>query len=410
MTDIPKGGPATADLLALAAELGQRFGKTAVERERKGEPPVAELQELRTSGLVNLLFTRANGGAGGGLGDTVKVVSDLSKGDAAIGALLGFHYYVSNVPRLFDFAGDAAAIQRRSVQQRWLWANVHQPAQPDFIATPTSDGGFVINGSKRWATGVTLGDVTTVIAQRSDRPELLFAYIPTDRAGLTFRDDWDHLGLRLAETVTADFSNVQVKPDEIIRSTHAEPQVSFPPLFAAFAMPIYSAIFLGSARDALERARAHVLARPKARSVSRVERAADDPLALTIFGKLWRKIVVAEDFVRQVADEVQDVFDRRLSLGERDFNAATLRAFTARTLAARTALEVTPQVYDIVGTTGSANSLGFDRHWRDVRILSLHDSIPYAIKSAGNFVLNDVLHGFPSFVAKRPSQSLNPAA
>lgn len=410
MTDIPKGAPATSDLLALADGLGERFGKTAVERERNGERPVSELQELRTSGLVNLLFSRANGRSGGKLGDAVKVVSNISRGDAAIGALLGFHYYVSNVPRLFDFTGDAAAVQRRSTQHRWLWANVHQPGQPDFVATPTGDGGFVLNGSKRWATGVTLSDVTTVIAQRSDRPELLFACIPVNRAGLTFRDDWDHLGLRLAETVTADFSNVQVKPDEVIRSTHAEAQVSFPPLYAAFVMPLYSAVFLGAARAAVERARAHVLARPKARAVSRVARAAEDPISLTIFGKLWRKIVVAEDFARQVADEVQDVFDRRQSLGERDFNAVTLRAFAARTVAARTALEVTPQVYDIVGTSGSSNSLGFDRHWRDVRILSLHDSIPYALNSAGNFVLNDVLHGFPSFVAKRPAQSLNPAA
>lgn len=410
MTDIERRTPPASDLVALAAELGRRYADTAVERERKGQKPVAELRELRSSGLVNLLFARRHGGAGGTLGDAVRVIIDLSTGDAAIGALLGFHYYVSSVPRQFDFAGDAAAVQQRSTQNHWLWANVHQPTQPDFIATPTSDGGFLLNGSKRWATGVTLADVTTVIAQRSDRAELLFAYIPTNRAGLTYRDDWDNLGLRLAETVTADFVNVQVKPDEVIRSTHNTAQVTFPPFYAAFVMPIYSSIFIGSARAAVERAKDHVLARPKARAVSGVERAGEDPLALTLFGKLWRKVLVAEDFVLQVADEVQDAFEHRLSLSERQREEVTLRAFAARALAAQTALDVTPQVYDIVGTTGSANSLGFDRHWRDVRTLSLHDSIAYSIKSAGDFVLNDVVRGFPSFVAKRPAQSLTPAA
>jgi alkylation response protein AidB-like acyl-CoA dehydrogenase len=387
-----------SEWLAVAATLANEFAETAIARERANEYPVAELAQLRSSGLVNLLIPKEFGGEGGTFGDAVRVVAEISRGDTSIGAILGFHYYVSVVPRLYDPVGDGEEIQRRSASQRWLWANVHRPQQRNFVAEPNESGGFVINGSKPWSTGVTLADVTTVVAQPTDKKGLLSAVIPTDRQGLTFRHDWDHLGLRLAETVTADFNDVEVRPEEVLRTSSGAPIVSFPPLYRAFSMPAYGAMFIGATRAALERSRDYVVKRTEPRLLSGADKPSEDPLTLTLFGELWGKLNVAEAFVYQVADEVQDVFERRAEITAKERGTVETRASAARGLAAEVALEVTPRVYDLTGVSATANSYGLDRHWRDVRILSVHDSLNASLVGIGDFYLNGTVRELPEFV------------
>jgi alkylation response protein AidB-like acyl-CoA dehydrogenase len=383
--------------LRTARRLSDEFEATAIEREQREEAPVAELAKLRETGLVNLLIRKDLGGGGGSLADAVRVVAEISKGDAAIGALLAFHYYVSFVPRLWDFRGDAAEIQRRSAAGNWLWANVHQPGVGKFIARPAGDGGFVINGTKRWATGGPLADVTDVIAQRTDRRELLFAVLPTDREGVSWRDDWDHLGLRLTATVTVDFTDVVIGPDEVIASTHDAPQDRFPPLYTAFVLPLYSAVFVGATRAALTRTRDYLRGRTRPRLAAAGVAPVDDPLTQRLLGHHLAELEVAQEFTYSVADRVWEAWGNRLALTDRDRGELAAYAGAARRLTADVALEATPDVYELTGTWAAINSYGLDRHWRDVRTLSLHDSLAQSLASIGDFYVNDTFRDFPRF-------------
>lgn len=390
------GHEGESEWLLIARQLGRELAETAVERERAEAAPVAQLNQLRATGLTNLLIRRDLGGEGGTLTDAVRVVAELSRGDASVGALLAFHYYVSFVPRLFDFSGDAEDLQRRSAQARWLWANVHQPGEGKFVARPTADGGFVVNGHKRWATGGPLGDVTDLIAQRSDRRELLFAVIPTDRAGLTWDDDWDHLGLRLTATVSVDFVDVVVRPDEVIRSTHPAPQNTFPPLYVQFVLPLYAAVFVGSTRAALERASDYVRNRTRPRLASGGLAPAADPLTHQLLGHHLARLEVAEEFTYSVAARVWAAWRRRDELTREEIGELAVLASSARRVAADTALAATPDVYELTGTWAAINDCGLDRHWRDARILSLHDSLASSLTSVGDFYVNGVIPEFPS--------------
>jgi alkylation response protein AidB-like acyl-CoA dehydrogenase len=380
----------------IARQLSKEFAETAVERERDEQQPVEQLAQLRETGLVNLLVRADLGGEGGTLADAVRVVAELSRGDASIGALLAFHYYVSFVPRLFDFKGDAEDLQRRTAEARWLWANVHQPREGKFIARPTGDGGFVVNGSKRWATGGPLADVTDLIAQRTDRKELLFAVVPTNRDGLTWRDDWDHLGLRLTATVSVDFEDVVVRADEVIRSTHEAPQNTFPPLYTAFVLPLYSAVFVGATRSALDRTRDYLRLRTRPRIASGGVRPVDDPLTQQLLGHHLAGLEVAEEFAYSVAERVWDSWTRREQLTRQEIGELSVLASSARRFAADVALAATPDVYELTGTWAAINSYGLDRHWRDARILSLHDSLSLSLAAIGDYYVNGTLPEFPS--------------
>ena len=165
MTTATQAPPAT-DWVAVARDIGERFRAGAPAAERAGTPPVEGLRAVRESRLVNLLIPRSLGGEGGTWVDASRVVSELSKYDPSLGALLNSPF-VNFTPDLLDYETDGADVRRLSAENRWLWSNVTQPWVP-FTADPTPDGGFILNGVKPLNTGVELADVNTVLAPRTD--------------------------------------------------------------------------------------------------------------------------------------------------------------------------------------------------------------------------------------------------
>lgn len=369
--------------VALARTLAREFALTVVERERDGILPRAEIQTLKEAGLINLLIPRELGGEGGSFATAVQVVQEISKGDGSLGALLAFQYWTSSVPRFLDPRTDAEAITRRSAQGRWFWGNLHVP---EVEATPNGRGGFTVNGTKRWSTASGLSDVATVVARRTDVPELLFAVVPTDRPGFIVHHDWDHLGLRLAETVTVETVDLEVREDEIFR-TQAGPIKTLPGLFLPVASTFSGALFVGSSWAAFERARDYTLTRPPrmlSRAISPADGAANrDIPTLTRFGQLWGPLKAADALVREAGAAIDEVWSTRPDISEDDVDELTRRAVTARAYSQDVALTTTQSVYDITGTSAAANRFGFDRHWRDVRTWAQHDPVVHLLRQLG---------------------------
>ena len=388
--------PVRPDWIKIAADLGAEFKKTAVERERANRLPIEETKLLRATGLVNLLIPQKFGGGGGTVREAARVIIELCKGDASVGSLLGYHFINSSIPRLFDFKGEAEAIERKSAQNRWLWGNVSQPMEKNFRADPAPGGGFIINGVKAWNTGPSLGDVTSVLAPRTDKKEILFAVVPSRRKGITYHNDWDHLGLRLTDTVTMTFENVEVQPDEVIHSTHNVPQVSFPP-FYGFGSLIFGSYYIGSALGAFESARDYTLSKTRPRPGS--PSATSDPYILAEYGEFWIKLQSILALVDEAAEEFQHGWDNRHQLSFEEISALQIRTTTVRAYAAQIGLEIATKIYDVTGARATANSYGFDRYWRDIRAHSLHDPIVNSVKNIGDYVLNGTVRSHPSFVS-----------
>ena len=390
--------PPKKNWVGTAREISELFQRTAAEREQKRVRPLAEIQQLKDAGLVNLIIPKRFGGEGGSFLESVQVVRELSRGDASIGGLLGFHYYTYSVPRFFDFKGEGEAILRRSAKNRWIWGNITQPLEKNFRIEALPGGKFRLNGVKKWNTGPSLADVTTVVGPRSDKKELLFAVIPTDRKGLKYHDDWDSLGIRLAETVTIGFENVDVLPEEVIPSTHAEPQVGFAPFYGPYANLLYGAVFAGAALGGLESVRDYTRTKTKLHPLSRVETPTKDPYILLEYGRSFLKLQAAAALLDEVAREFDDIWSRRLTITPAEQGRFGVRAAAARAYAAEVALEISPRLYEVTGGSAVKNSYGFDRTWRDVRTLVQHDPMVYAVRGVGDFFLNGALRENPVFV------------
>ncbi|WP_413765698.1 acyl-CoA dehydrogenase family protein [Variovorax sp. Varisp41] len=67
--------------------------------------------------------------------------------------------------------------------------------------------------------------------------------------------------------------------------------------------------------------------------------------------------------------------------------ALAIDVAAARTQAARTALHVTSQIFELVGARGTASKHNLDRYWRNVRVHTLHDLLDYRHQGIGAWLL-----------------------
>lgn len=368
--------PSKTDWLSVARRAIADFVPAIAERERAGEPPFAELQAVRDARLTNLLIPREHGGEGETHVEAAAVVSELSSFDPNVGGLLAYHY-TNFIADLLDYEGGNAELQRRSAAERWLWGNVTQPFAP-FKATRTDDGGFILNGVKPLNTGVLTGDMSTVLSPIDGERAYVYVAVPRDREGLTYHDDWDHLGLRRTATVTIEFSDVVVPPEEVYVDSHEGPRVGFPPFYEVPSGLFFGAIQVGAAQGALRTAK-ELLA----------PGAADEPEVVSAIGRLSARVQAAVALRDEVAGEIADGFARRRELEVAEIVDLKQRSEAFRLFAAGVALEVGSEVLELPGVAAGRHATGIDRFWRDARIHSLHLNPPiYHHRIVGDVLLN----------------------
>lgn len=385
------GSRGSQDWSAIARELARGYASTVNAREEARQSPDAELDRFRASGLVNLLIPTTSGGLGGSFLDAARVVLEISKADASIGLVVGLHYMMSSVPRFFDYGSQAAAIDRVSARHRWLWSNVTS-AWGRFPAQADADGGFTLSGELKWNTGLPLADVLLVSAQRDEREELLWSFIPPTREGIHYRNDWNHLGVRLSETGSVVFDRVKVLPGEIVPSTLGSPQTSFPPFFGVVSSLFLAGVSLGAALGAIDAALAFV--RGKRRPLpgaARVDSVARNPLTQATIGDFWVRSRAALALLERNAEEAQSAWARRASLGQDEIASLTRDlGLPFRVFANQVALDIATRLFDVTGAVGTARHLGFDRYWRDIRTISLHEPLNEVQRRIGESLLEQV--------------------
>jgi alkylation response protein AidB-like acyl-CoA dehydrogenase len=329
------------------------------------------------------------------------VIVELGKPDTNIGLLVAYHFH-NYLPPILDLEKGAPAIQRKSAKNRWVWGHVTHPWVRDFLARPTADGGFIVNGTKPMNTGAPTADVTTVLAERADRREFVYGYVPVDRKGLRFISDWDNLGLRRSDTSTIHFDNVVIKPDEVLPRSDKAPFVALSHFYVATAALAFGAAYLGGALGAIERAKDYTLKRARPAPQSGFATAAQDPYILESYGDLWTKTQAALAALNSAAKEYDAVFERRPNVAAEDYARIAAHAEAFRSYAIEIGLEIGAKIYDVTGASATANHFGFDRYWRDVRNHSLHTHPPiYTDRILGDYFVNEVPPFPPQFFFDR---------
>lgn len=375
------------DPVTIARGLAGKFAATARDRDRLAGTPRVERALIRDSGLLKLVVPRELGGLGATWPTAMQITQIFAAADSSIAQVYGMHHVLLATCQLFGSPRQARHFLEGTIANNWFWANALNPLDHRLTLVTTGTG-RVLRGQKSFTTGSIDSDMLIVSALEDGTGKLVVVAIPTARAGIQLNDDWDNMGQRQTDSGSASFADVVIEDDEILGppgpmgSTLATLRVCIPQL-------TFTHVYLGIADGALAAARDYVRTRTRPWPGSNVDSNTQDPYVLERFGDMVCKLAGAQ----VVADRAAVELDTMLRLGDQltpdDRGRVAVNIAIAKVLASRAVLDITTQIFEVTGASGTGGAWGFDRFWRNARTLTLHDRVDYKVHDIGQSFLND---------------------
>lgn len=366
----------STDYLQVAAALAQKFAQTAVERDKRGGTAKAERERLRASGLLKLLIPKAYGGLGETWVTALQIIREFAKVDSSLAHLFGYQQLQVITPHLYGNAEQKERYYRGTAAYNWFWGNALNPRQAQVVLYESGQL-FYLNGTKTFCSGAMDSDMLTVSALPYDGSKPVVVVVPTRRDGIRVHNDWDNIGQRQTDSGSVTFENVPVDPGEILIAPRSANDVGTLRVYASHA--VRANIFLGIALGAFEAARNYTTtAGISARETS-------DPYILRSYGE-WTELSAAICLVDRANQSFQNLWEEADLTP--DYGSSAILISAASVFTAQVGLKLTNQVFELMGDRATETQHGFDRFWRNLRTLTLHDPIDYKIREVGDWALN----------------------
>jgi len=380
-----------AQALAVARALADDFAREASQRDRERRLPLAELERYSLSGLWGITVPREHGGAGVSRVTLAEVTAIISAADGSLGQIPQNHYYALEVLRVNGSAGQqrrfyARALAGERFGNALAETGTRTAAERRTRLDPDGAGGWRINGSKFYCTGALYAQWIPTATVDADGIQRL-AIVRRDSPGVEVIDDWSGFGQRVTGSGTVHFTDVAVPAEDVLLlADPAAPPNTIKPL----AQIIHAAIDLGIGQAALQDALSFVRERSRPWIDANVERAADDPLTISEFGRLSIRLEAARALVAR-AGRILDVATADGSAA--NVAAAAIAVAEARVLTTEASLAAGTKLFELAGTQSTLDHLNLDRHWRNARTHTLHDPVRWKRHAVGNYYLNDIAPG-----------------
>ncbi|WP_405791742.1 acyl-CoA dehydrogenase [Streptomyces sp. NBC_01506] len=411
-------------------EVADDLAADAIARDRAGKPPYDEVARLREAGLPALLTPPAplgpgrtgidtahdsgsgTGGSGGSGADwrtAAAVIREIAAADGSIGELIARHYVLSWSSRFFAAPDGPAGHEPSAVPGGLLLGGGTDLADPDSgpgLTLSPAGSGYLLNGRRSFAAGVTVADRLVVGATSTHTGELLIALVNPAHSGVLAGADNDRLGQRLTGAGSVDFDNVPVGPDDILgavpRDEHA---VSAFTALAPLALRlVLSHVALGIAEGALAEARdvsRAVLPAPRAEApdaTSYAVRPSGDPYLLLAYGELATAAHTAAAVVERATDALEQGLLTGSDLGMDERAEIAVLVAAAEAVTSRSAVDITTRILELTqAATSLDSSAALDRFWRNARALTAQSSPTHRLRDIGDHYLNGT---HPPFTAR----------
>jgi alkylation response protein AidB-like acyl-CoA dehydrogenase len=168
----------------------------------------------------------------------------------------------------------------------------------------------------------------------------------------------------------------------------AAPSTARATLIPPLIQSVFVNVQLGIAQGALAAAASYTRETSRPWFKSGVNAASEDGYVLAEYGRLSARIAASAALADVTARELQAALDRGDALTVDERGLAAVQAFGSKIENTAAALEVTSKIFELMGARASARKFGFDRYWRDVRTLSLHDPVIYKAREVGDYFVN----------------------
>ncbi len=389
MSNVIKATKASKDdYLEIIQSLGTNFSKTAIERDKCGGTAKAERDQLRESGLLSLIIPRSLGGKEEDWGTVFSLTCELAKADGSIAHLFGYHFLCLTSVYLYGSREQTEKFYSETAENQLFWGNAFNPRDENLVLKQVGIK-WRLNGKKSFCSGSKDSNRLLISARNEENGKLVVAVIPTNRPGIFIQDDWDSFGQRQTDSGTVIFNDVLLNEEEILNEYEKKPAGLFPTIRTHLAQTLLIHVLLGVAEGAFAEAKKYTRNITRPWIGSREEKATDDPYMIRQYGELYIQLKAAGALAQEAAVALQTAWNKGSTLTEDERSECGIKIAIAKVSAESTALEVTSRIFDVMGARAASAKYQFDRFWRNVRTLSLHDPVEYKLRDIGNWALND---------------------
>jgi SfnB family sulfur acquisition oxidoreductase len=384
-----------AEAITAARAYAESIAGGAIERDRAGQVPVAELAAFDASGLLAITVPAEDGGPDLPAAVLAEVIKIIAAVDPAIAQVPQAHFLFVDVlsvwgspeqrERLLGSVLSGARLSNGLAERGGQHA---QDLKTRLRAGGGPGAGLRLTGRKYYCTGALTARWIGVSALDDDG-RLVLAFVERTAPGATFTEDWDVMGQRATVSGSAIFDDVPVDPALVVPYERA---FQVPQQLGARAQLVHAAIQAGIAGGALAEAGQFVTTRARpffeAARAGWAERAGDDPYTIARYGRLATKVAAAGALLAAAAATLDEV-----TRYPQDAGAAargSVAVARAKAFASEVAVEVASDLFALSGASAADRRYDLSRHWRNARTHASHDPVDWKYHHVGNFLLNAV--------------------
>jgi alkylation response protein AidB-like acyl-CoA dehydrogenase len=374
----------------------------ARDRDLNDENPFEQVAALKRAGFGTLRLPAEFGGPGFSVRQLFSTVIDVARADPIVAHIFRTHFwFVEERLRALkaDPTDEVSLRWLREVTAGNLFANAFSEKGGLAVGSlvfntrllPADAGGFRLDGEKFYSTGTLFSDYLTV-ATTTDHDSVASVLIPSDRAGVRIVDDWDGFGQRRTGTGTTVFTNVAVSADEILVDSPYDAEPSPTVQYASLQLYIH-AVVAGVLQSVVDDGVALLRSRTRSFSHSVAEAPVDDPLLQKQLGELASTAFIAKAAVLDAAEAIGAATDSERSgvPDARLAEEAQLKVAKVKVHLDAIAPEAATRLLELGGASASSRQKNLDRHWRNIRTISLHNPVADKARVIGD----NLLHGTP---------------
>ncbi len=376
-----------AEALEQAAEFRDTVLARAAQIDADRLIPQDIVEEFSGRGLWAITIPAAFGGADVSAETLAEVIAIVAEADASLAQIPQNHFCLVEDIRLsgtpeqqeFFFGLVLSGLRFANAFSEFGGKNVGE------LETRLRYEGdeVVVNGRKFYSTGSLYADWIPVLAVDDAGLELL-VFAEKDAPGLTVVNDWSSFGQRATSSGTVLVEELRLPASRVFPMYK---EYENPTLAGPFAQITTAAIDLGIARGAFrETLEATCNSRPWIDA--NVESATQDPLSLSIIGRLDIDIRAAEALLRESAHAIDAA---KPAPDAENVAAASIAVARAKVLTTEVSLEASSRLLELGGTRSTLGERGLDRFWRNARVHTLHDPVRWKFHAIGDYVLNGTL-------------------
>ncbi|WP_431230924.1 acyl-CoA dehydrogenase family protein [Mycolicibacterium psychrotolerans] len=369
----------------------------ARDRDLNDENPFDQVNALKQAGFGTLRLPTDLGGSNFTVRQLFSTVIDVAAADPIVAHIFRTHFWFVE-ERLRTLNENRSRQWLAKVAEGHIVGNAFSEKGSNAVGSLVFNtrllpvpGGYRLTGEKYYSTGTLFADYLTVTAT-TDHDSVATVIVPADREGVRLVDDWDGFGQRRTGTGTTVFTSVDVAPDEILTDTPYDAEPVPTVQYAALQLYIH-AVVAGVLQSIVDDGAELLRSRTRSFSHALTEHPVDDPLYQRQLGELASTAYIARAAVLDAASAIEAATDS-VHDGVPDAGLAAeaqLKVAKVKVHLDSVALDAATRLLELGGASAASRQRNLDRHWRNIRTITLHNPVAYKARVVGQ----NLLHGTP---------------